>query len=288
MQEGKNAKESLMDEEEMMDDLDFSGESEEEVINPQEDDSFDDEESNEDFGSDEGEDESSDETSEGESQDEEGETTEPQEQKSKQKQSKADNAKFAEKRREQEAIQKRKVDEAYFKGKVDALVGTKNPYTGESMEDEEDVKEFFAMKEAEKAGFDPATELSKWQKQKARDDRKAQQTKDSFDAESDIKLFNERYPDVNLQELIKNEEFTEFAGPFVKKVPMAEIYAQYQLMQKRVESVAQKQAEEKYKRKASSPGAISSPSAKEVSFANMSDKEFEKALLKAERGDLLN
>lgn len=220
-----------------------------------------------------------------ESKDDEVESTEPQNEEAKsKKQTKAENSKFAAKRREQEAIVKRKEDEAFKKGLAAALVGTINNFTGEKIEDQDDIDEYLLMKEAEKAGFDPATELSKYQKHKAREERKSKAN--SFDVEADISSFREKYPDININDLIKDKDFTDFAEPFAQKVPLSTIYAQYNLMKSRIDLEAKTKAEEKYKRKISSPGSlVNNSQEKSLSFADMNDDEFEKEIQKAKRGD---
>lgn len=223
---------------------------------------------------------------EGNSNESDEETTKPQDETKSKKQSKAENAMYAQKRREQEAIIKKREDDAYRKGQLDLLIGQTNNYTGEKIEDEDDVNEFLQMKEAEKAGFDPATELSKFQKQKARDERK-QKEQVKFDIEADIRSFKEEYPDIDINELVKDKDFSSFAEPFAQIMPLKVIYKQYNLMKSRIDESANVKAEEKYKRKFASPGSQNFASqSKPLSFDDMSDEEFEALKQKALRGEL--
>lgn len=223
---------------------------------------------------------------EGNSNESDEETTKPQDETKSKKQSKAENAMYAQKRREQEAIIKKREDDAYRKGQLDLLIGQINNYTGEKIEDEDDVNEFLQMKEAEKAGFDPATELSKFQKQKARDERK-QKEQVKFDIEADVRSFKEEYPDIDINELVKDKDFSSFAEPFAQIMPLKVIYKQYNLMKSRIDESANVKAEEKYKRKFASPGSQNfSSQSKPLSFDDMSDEEFEALKQKALRGDL--
>lgn len=223
---------------------------------------------------------------EGNSNESDEETTKPQDETKSKKQSKAENAMYAQKRREQEAIIKKREDDAYRKGQLDLLIGQTNNYTGEKIEDEDDVNEFLQMKEAEKAGFDPATELSKFQKQKARDERK-QKEQVKFDIEADVRSFKEEYPNIDINELVKDKDFSSFAEPFAQIMPLKVIYKQYNLMKSRIDESANVKAEEKYKRKFASPGSQNfSSQSKPLSFDDMSDEEFEALKQKALRGDL--
>lgn len=223
---------------------------------------------------------------EGNSNESDEETTKPRDETKSKKQSKAENAMYAQKRREQEAIIKKREDDAYRKGQLDLLIGQINNYTGEKIEDEDDVNEFLQMKEAEKAGFDPATELSKFQKQKARDERK-QKEQVKFDIEADVRSFKEEYPNIDINELVKDKDFSSFAEPFAQIMPLKVIYKQYNLMKSRIDESANVKAEEKYKRKFASPGSQNfSSQSKPLSFDDMSDEEFESLKQKALRGDL--
>lgn len=221
---------------------------------------------------------------EGDSEKSDEEITKPQEEEKSKKQSKSENAYFAQKRREQEEIQKRREEEAEKRGLLKALKGTDNPFTGEVIQDEDDVEEYLLMKKAKEAGFDPVSELSKFQKHTAREERKKQET--TFDVKADVKAFKEAYPDTDINELIANKEFVEFAEPFAQKIPLATIYAQYQLMNSRIDASAKVQAETKYKRKMASPGSMTGGSDKPISIDDMSDAEFEAMLMKAKRGEL--
>lgn len=217
------------------------------------------------------------------------EVTKPQEETKSKRQTKAQDAMFAQKRREQEAIQKRREQEAYRKAQLDLLIGTINNFTGEEIKDQDDVDEYLLMKEAEKAGYDPSTELSKYQKQKARDERKSREETSSFDVEADKKSFRESYPDVDLNKLVNDKEFADFAEPFAQKVPLKVIYEQYNMMKSMIEVSAKAKAEEKYKRKFASPGSLSnSEQSKPVSYSEMSDAEFDKQMARALRGELIN
>ena len=212
------------------------------------------------------------------------EITKPQEEDKSKRQSKAKDAFYAQKRREQAEILKRREEEAEKRGFAKALIGTTNSFTGEEIKDQEDIDEYLLMKEAEKAGFDPTLDLSKFQKHRAREQRKQQES--SFDVKADVKLFQEKYPDTDINALIEDKEFAEFASPFAQKIPLATIYAQYNLMKSRIDNQAKVQAETKYKRKMASPGSMTGGAEKPISIEDMSDAEFEAMLTKAKRGDL--
>lgn len=221
---------------------------------------------------------------EGNSEESDEEITKPQEEEKSKEQSKTKNAYFAQKRREQEEIQKRREEEAEKRGLLKALKGTDNPFTGEPIQDQDDVEEYLLMKQAKEAGFDPVSELSKFQKHTAREERKKQGT--GFDVKADVQAFKEKYPDTDINELVADKEFAEFAEPFAQKIPLATIYAQYQLMKSRVDATAKVQAETKYKRKMASPGSMTGGADKPISIDDMSDAEFETMLMKAKRGEL--
>ena len=271
----------MLDTEETVDAVEEPTESQEEVTEPQNEveESFDEELNEQEFSDDaDGDNGNSDES--------DVETTKPQDETKAKKQTKAENAEFARKRREQEAILKKREDDAYKKGQLELMIGEINKFTGEKIEDEDDLNEYLLMKEAEKAGYDPATELPKYQKQKAKDERKQREIK-SFDVEEDKRLFRETYPDVEISDLIKDKDFASFAEPFAQKVPLQVIYQQYNMMKSSIEETARAKAEEKYKRKLASPGSLVNTSQeKPLTIADMSDEEFERIHEMAVRGDL--
>ena len=198
-----------------------------------------------------------------------------------------DNSYQAQKRREREAREERIKQDAYTKGIIEAL-GGENPYTGEKIEDASDVEEYLMMRSLEKQGKDPVVDYHKAVKQKAKDTAKDAQ--EEADRRREVAEFAEKYPDVEMQTLFTNEKFLKFAGKRVGKEALSDIYADYLSFTSEYEVEAERKAVQKQREKSArakaSPGSLkgngdSSP----ISYANMSDKDFERKLNKVLRGE---
>lgn len=197
----------------------------------------------------------------------------------------------AEKRREREAkeaaIRKRIEEEAYRKGIIEAVGGV-NPYTGEAINDSADVDEYLVMKELDKQGKDPIADYAKAIKEKRKAQQEVAQTEKNRVQE--LQEFNNKYPDVNVGELLKDERFCRFAGQRVKHETISEVYGDYlnftSDFNARVEKKAQVKAKVVAAKAKASPGSLTgNGETPKVSYADMSKEAFEKKLASVLRGD---
>lgn len=199
----------------------------------------------------------------------------------------------AEKRRQREekeaAIRKRIEEEAYRKGIIEAVGGV-NPYNGEAIKDKADVDEYLIMKELDKQGKDPIADYAKAVKEKQKAQVETERTEKNRAQE--LSEFAEKYPTVNVTELLKNERFCKFAGQRVKHESLATVYGDYLTFTDEFNVTVDKKAQIKAKATAAkakaSPGSLtgngSNPPQK--TYENMSDAEFEKMIAKAKSGAL--
>lgn len=192
----------------------------------------------------------------------------------------------AQKRREREAREERIKQDAYTKGMIEAL-GGENPYTGEKIEDASDVEEYLMMRNLEKQGKDPVVDYHKAVKEKTK--KAATDAKEEADRRQEIAEFAEKYPEVQMQDLLSNDKFVKFAGKRVGKESLSDIYADYLSFTSEYDTEAQRKAEQKYReksaRKKASPGSLTgSGDTASVSYENMSDKAFERKLAAVLRG----
>ena len=193
------------------------------------------------------------------------------------------NAEFARKRREaeQKALIQKTHDEAIIK----ATKGI-NPYTNEKMVDSEDVREYEAMLEIELKGGDPQADYSKFVKDKAREkakeDAKIEASKKFV--ENDKIAFAEAYPEIKLDELVKDKDFQEFAKEMVGLLPMKTIYAKYEKFGKK----ATTKAAQILANNAATPGKLSTstPPSPEKSISEMTSEEFAIFDEKVKRGEI--
>lgn len=145
-------------------------------------------------------------------------------------QSKEENSKFARQRREAE--QKAKIEKAREEARIEAIISfaKTNKYTGEKLEDAEDVALYEAMIEYEANGGDPVEDMAKIfksmkAKSKAETETKATQEEQT---KKDIEDFKKAYPNADLNSLLADSRFEKFAKGKLGNMPLSEIYADYQ------------------------------------------------------------
>jgi hypothetical protein len=179
---------------------------------------------------------------EGEGESESNTETKEKEGKDKPKQSKEKNKEFADKRR----AEKLKAEETELKI-LKEYVG-KNPYTNEPIETLRDVKVYKTMKQIEKNGGDPVQDYHKYaglEEQKAIDSEKARVES----IKKDVEEFRSAYPEVNLNELNKDENFVKFSEKFIGKVPLKDIYDAYSGVKNTLKITAEETAKQDLARK---------------------------------------
>ena len=197
----------------------------------------------------------------------------------------------AEKRREreakEEAIRKKIEQESYRKGIVDAVGGV-NPYTNEEIKDEADIDEYLLMRKLEKEGKDPIDDYASAVKGEKR--AKAQEAEAEKNRKAEVAEFAQRFPNVDMTALLQDPRFGKFAGKRVQNETLANVYADYLEFTQGEEAVIEKKATVKAKqaemKKRASPGSlVGNGDQPRLSYADMSEKEFEKKLAKVLRGE---
>ena len=215
------------------------------------------------------------------------------------KQTKEDNkyARLARKQAEEEA--KKKIEqarkEAYEQGlqqgKVQSYIGKQNPYTGETIKDEYDVQEYLDMYEIDSSGKDPISGYRELQKQKYREEAEKRVKLDEEEKqkkwyEDDTKDFLDKYSQEKLQEISKDEDFNLFASGKIGKVPLANIYEDYQKLISKYQRKSVETAKQIVANNSTTPGAIEETDTQEIDWNSMSKEQFEKYIQKAKDGDL--
>lgn len=184
-------------------------------------------------------------------------------------QTREENSQNARRRREAErqAELKKTAEEAREKAIIETL-GGKNPYTDEEMKDSADVKEYLTMREIEKNGGDPLSDFAKYHKKQERERaEKEQKRKDKekwfIDDRAD---FVSKYPDVDIEALIKDEDFAEYADGKVGEVPLSKIYEGYAKFTAKYEKKAKQIATQRVANQKASPGSLSSTNPSDSGF----------------------
>lgn len=215
------------------------------------------------------------------------------------KQSNEENAKYANIRRKaQEEAQKQieKVREEAYKqgleqGKVQSYIGKQNPYTGKNIEDDYDVQEYLDMFELDRQGKDPVNDYRELQKDRARKEaeekvKAEEKSKQDKWYQDDTRDFVDRFSAEKLQELSKDEDFNLFANGKIGKVPLAQIYEDYQKLISKYERKSVETAKQIVANNTTTPGAIEETEVQEIDWNSMSSEQFEKYVKKAKDGEL--
>ena len=214
-------------------------------------------------------------------------------------QSDEDNSKFrlarikAEKEAEKkiEQVRKEAYEQGLKQGKVETYIGRQNPYTGETIKDNFDVQEYLDMFDLDSKGEDPISGYRELQKQKLREEAEQrikadEEAKQKQWYQNDTKEFLEKYSSDKLQELMKDKDFDLFANGKIGKVPLSQIYEDYQKLIGKYEKKSVETAKQIVANNSTTPGALEEGEPQTIDWTNMSDKEFEKYLRKAKDGEL--
>ena len=181
-------------------------------------------------------------------------------------------------RREREEAER----QAYRKGILDSVGGV-NPYTNQKIEDNADVEEFLAMREIERSGGDPISDYASYMKKKTREqaqktaeEAKAQQEQEWF--QRDYKEFLESHPELDFAALQRDESFQLFAEGKIGRQSLSKIYENFLKVAGKYEAKAEKTAQKMYAKAKASPGSLTGGEPQTVSYATMSEQDFDKKL----------
>lgn len=215
------------------------------------------------------------------------------------KQSRSENRKQAQIRRERELAEKQKYLDGFKAG-----TGGINKFTGQAIETEEDMEWYQDQLAAEKKGLDPESssdmrkyQLEKIQKQKEAEEaeRKAEEEKTAREkaetervkalarekAEKDLSEFNAKYKDVDFEGLMNSDpKFNKFANTAIRGgMNLIDTYELYhEIKNGEVVDKANQLAEQMVKNVAASSGSqtYGEETPQTYDFSRMSDEEFRK------------
>ena len=174
--------------------------------------------------------------------------------------SNSENAERRRKAEQREAAERAKaIKEAEEKAIIRALGGI-NPFTEEEMKDSHDVAEFLEMQEIKKNGGDPLSDFAKYRKErerKAAEEKAAEQSANER-MQKDLDELRSAYPDVNIDELINDEAFNDYADGKLGRKPLKEVYEGFLSFVDRHKRDAENKAAQMVANAKASPGALSS------------------------------
>lgn len=174
-----------------------------------------------------------------------------------QKQSRKVNSYYANLRRNKE---RNSTD--YNEGLKEGLKGT-NPYTGTPITDDADIELYKIQKELDEEGKDPIKGLADYILTTKR--KELEEVKRKEDARKDIVEFKEKHKGVDVDGLLKNQDFLTFAEGKLGNMSLTKIFDDYSKL------VSKK--EETPKKKQTMPSSVSGE-IKTKSVKDMSEKEF--------------
>ena len=196
-----------------------------------------------------------------------------------------ENSRYARERRKKEEMDN-KVQEAYRKGRLEAYKGKINPYTNSEIKDETDIKVYENMYALDKAGKDPISDYANYIADKEREAEKERLEKEKIqeNARKDIEDFSAKYPNVDIQQLLDDESFTDYMEG--KNKSLVEVYESFNKLKNQFRTSAIDVAKQTIANANASPGSLGSGSEMTVSYDSMSSEEFNKIVQGVIDGDI--
>jgi len=196
-----------------------------------------------------------------------------------------ENSRYAKERRRKEEMDN-KVQEAYRKGRLEAYKGKINPYTNSEIKDETDIKVYENMYALDKAGKDPISDYANYIADKEREAEKERLEKEKIqeNARKDIEDFSAKYPNIDIQELLDDESFTDYMEG--KNKSLVEVYESFNKLKNQFRTSAIDVAKQTIANANASPGSLGSGSEMTISYDNMSSEEFNKIVQGVIDGDI--
>lgn len=196
-----------------------------------------------------------------------------------------ENSRYARERRKKEEMDS-KVQEAYRKGRLEAYKGKINPYTNSEIKDETDIKVYENMYALDKAGKDPISDYANYIADKEREAEKERLEKEKIqeNARKDIEDFSAKYPNVDIQQLLDDENFTDYMEG--KNKSLVEVYESFNKLKNQFRTSAIDVAKQTIANANASPGSLGSGSEMTISYDNMSSEEFNKIVQGVIDGDI--
>ena len=199
-------------------------------------------------------------------------------------QTKEERATFAQKRREREEREKA-IQDAYKKGRLEAFKGRVNPFTQTVMQDEADIEVYEAMCKLEAEGKDPISDYAIYAADKRREEsrEKERQKEIEENAKKDVEDFINKYPKVDLNELLADPLFKDYIEG--KSKSLVELYDNFNELKSKFRAESIKQAEQTIANAISTPGSLNNYSSNTIDYASMSREEFLKEVERVKNGD---
>ena len=143
-----------------------------------------------------------------------------------------------------------------------------------------------AMSKLEAEGKDPINDFAEYIANEKREQQQREQRNREIQeqAEKDVEEFHNKYPKVNLTELLDDESFSDYIDGKNNK-PLVTLYENYLKLQNKFRTDSMKQAENAIANTISTPGSLNNQSTNTIDYENMSREEFLKVVEKVKNGN---
>jgi len=199
-------------------------------------------------------------------------------------QSKEDRTKHAQERRKKEEYEKA-LQESYKKGRLEAYKGRMNPYTQTIIQDDVDVEVYESMCKLESEGKDPITDYAMYAADKRREEarERERQTEIETKAKKDVEDFVNKYPKIDLNNLLSDPIFKDYIEGKTKS--LVELYENFSELKNKFRTESIKQAEQTIANSISTPGSLNNQASNTIDYEKMSREDFLKEIERVKNGE---
>ena len=159
-----------------------------------------------------------------------------------------------------------------------------NPFTNQIIEDSKDVEVYENMYKLSQDGKDPIADYAGYiaQKEREKERESARQKELEEKASKDLEEFTAKYPNVNLNDLFNDENFSDYMEG--KNKSITEIYERYTKLKNSFRTESINQAKQTIANSKATPGSLNNISDSDIDYEKMSREDFLKEVERVKNG----
>ena len=159
-----------------------------------------------------------------------------------------------------------------------------NPFTNQIIEDSKDVEVYENMYKLSQDGKDPIADYAGYiaQKEREKERESARQKEIEEKASKDLEEFTSKYPNVNLNDLFNDENFSDYMEG--KNKSITEIYERYTKLKNSFRTESINQAKQTIANSKATPGSLNNISDSDIDYEKMSREDFLKEVERVKNG----
>ena len=159
-----------------------------------------------------------------------------------------------------------------------------NPFTNQIIEDSKDVEVYENMYKLSQDGKDPIADYAGYiaQKEREKERESARQKEIEEKASKDLEEFTAKYPNVNLNDLFNDENFSDYMEG--KNKSITEIYERYTKLKNSFRTESINQAKQTIANSKATPGSLNNISDSDIDYEKMSREDFLKEVERVKNG----